>query len=181
MKDFEVKYRKRIYSWNLVKILLGPVLVYVGILDIISHAEILFFSILITFYGIVTALSGFMSAYFDYCYFNKTQTILDEEGLSYIGKELSRIKWEDIVEVDTKFVSTTYRRNALLGTIGMIFFKDRFDIIIRTEDLNIRIGSHAENIRAAIEYIKNKVGTKFKTTSIPAEFKYKQYKDGLLK
>lgn len=181
MKALEVKYRKRIHSWNLVKILLGPFLVYAGILEIISHAEMLFFSILITFYGMLTTLSGFVLAYYEYRYHNKTQTIFDEEGLSYIGKEHKRIKWEDIVEVDTEFVSTTYGRDALLGIFGMIFFKDSFDLIIRTEDLNIRIGSHAENIREVIEYIKNKVGTKFKTYSIPAEFKYKQYKNGSLK
>lgn len=159
----EFRYRMKSLIWFIAFFILGGMGIIGIILDIFAGSFDIGRDDIWTPFLFLSGLYGLIF----YLRKRKTVIVINDMGITSQGKSLIFMKWEDVVSTEVIFISHFYP-----------FFKDSFVIDVKSSTDQISIGSEVNDIVNLVNYMKEKLGGKFDTTSIPLNCKVRQRKWG---
>jgi len=172
----KVKYHWKSIISPLLFIAVGLIISFISIKAIID-SEMIYFLVLLG--GIFYALIPGIIRLNYYIGFLSSQVHINDNGITYIKSKKQNanieehINWADVTQGEVLFLKHRY---TLIGpsSFFILLGKDSFVIFISDGIKTIDIGSEAINIVDVIQTLKSKLGSKFKTSEITGEFKYKR-------
>jgi hypothetical protein len=170
-----VKYHWKSIISPFLFILAGFIISFISIKAIID-SEMIYF--LVLFGGIYYVLIPGIIRLNYYIGFISSQVNINDNGITFMkskgqnAKIEEHIDWADVTQAEVLFLKYRY---TLIGPRSFFILLGKDSFVIRISDglKSIDIGSEAINIVDVIQTLKSKLGSKFKTSEISGEFKYK--------